>query len=340
MTTDRVDPNARNDLSGRSGRSGRIERAMALAIEGRLYPSVILHGGSEATRFAAAIAFARALLCEAEAAERPCDACRHCRRITLPDLDGVEAVPFHPDFLWLMRDLKTSVSADATREMLRAAQLSPYEARGQVFVIAEAASLSAEASDALLKAIEEPGARSPRNFFLLAPSRLDLSPTLRSRSLSIFLGAAAALPGPLVEAVASGFRASIERYAAGGGALWLLDAASRLDPAEKRSKGERAERKQRAAPAADPEMEGFDDPRAQRPWLLAAMAVRMAAMDASGAVGAVGEVGNEVAPPLPAALRRRLLALAEDLLTASSMRLRGIPADRILEGLVSRHLAG
>jgi len=312
----------------------RCARPLALAVEGRLYPSVILHGGSDAARSEAAITFARALLCEREAAERPCGRCRHCRRITLPlipEAAGAEGESFHPDFLWLVRDLKTSVSADATRAMLRSAQLSPFEARGQVFVIAEAANLSAEASDALLKAIEEPGLRSPRNFFLLAPSRLDLSPTLRSRSLSVYLGAAAALPGPLLAAVASGFRASVERFAAGGGPLWLLDAASRLDPAGKKSKEERAER---GAPTADQEVASFDDPRAQRPWLLAATAVRMAATDETAGVGGAG------GRPLSPALRRRLLALAEELLTASSMRLRGIPAERILEGLVSRHLAG
>lgn len=311
--------------------------ALALAVEGRLYPSVILHGGSEAARFEATIAFARALLCERAAGERPCGECRHCRRITVPDLAGGEAATFHPDFLWLARDLKTSVSADATREMLRSAQLSPYEARGQVFVLAEAASLSAEASDALLKAIEEPGVRAPRNFFLLAPSRFDLQPTLRSRSLSIYLGAAAAMPEALLAAAAAGFRASSERFAAGGGAVWLLDAAARLDPVGKRTKAELEAAKRRAAAAASAvgaatsdaaEAEGFEDPRAQRPWLFAAAAVRRAAM------------GGEEGPPTEPALRRRMLALAEELLTASPLRLRGIPADRILEGLVSRHLAG
>lgn len=305
----------------------KLDRTLVLAVEGRLYPSVILHGGSEAARLAAAVTFARALLCERGAAERPCGECRHCRRITLPDPAAAEAGTFHPDFLWLSRDLKTSVSAEATREMLRSAQLSPYEARGQVFVIAEAASLSSEASDALLKAIEEPGVKSPRNFFLLAPSRLDLQPTLRSRSLSLFLGAAAALPRPALEAVASGFRASVERFATGGGALWLLDAATRLDPLGKRTKAE-LEALRKHPPADDQEVEGFEDPRAQRPWLFAAAAVRLAA------------AGFGDAEPPPPALRRRMLALAEELLTSSPLRLRGIPADRILEGLVSRHFAG
>ena len=306
----------------------RTKRTLALAVEGRLYPSVILHGGSESGRFAAAIAFARALLCERSAAERPCGECRHCRRITLPELSGGEAATFHPDFFWLVRDLKTSISAEATREMLRSAQLSPYEARGQVFVVAEAANLSAEASDALLKAIEEPIERSPRNFFLLAPSRLDLSPTLRSRSLAVYLGAPAEMPEALLAAVAVGFRASAERFAAGGGALWLLDAAARLDPVGKRTKAELEAAKKRGPTGDGTDELGFEDPRAQQPWLFAAAAVRRAALGTDGA-----------APP-EAALARRMLALAEELLTASPLRLRGIPPERILEGLVSKHLAG
>ena len=305
----------------------RSQRLLELAVEGRLYPCVILHGGSEAGRFDAAIAFARTLLCESAPEVRPCGECRHCRRITLPDLSGERAETFHPDFLWLARDLKTSVSADATREMLQSAQLSPYEARGQVFVVAEAASLSAEASDALLKAIEEPGLRSPRNFFLLAPSRLDLSPTLRSRSLGVYLGPPLAIPEALLTTVAAGFRGSVERFASGEGAHWLADAAARLDPVGKRTKAE-IEASRRRGAAGEPEIAGFEDPRDQRPWLFAAAAVKLAATGTAGA------------PPPDALLRRRMLALAEELLTASPLRLRGIPADRILEGLVSRHIAG
>jgi hypothetical protein len=37
--------------------------------------------------------------------------------------------------------------------------------------------------------------------------------------------------------------------------------------------------------------------------------------------------------------RRALLALAEELLGGPALRLRGIPPERILEGLVARHLA-
>lgn len=278
--------------------NGAVTRTRALARSGRLYPAVILHGATEEARRAAALEIARTLLCERETpAERPCLECRHCRRITWPG-DGEER--FHPDFLLLVRDLKTSTSAEATRDWLRAAQVASFEARGQVFVVAAAETLSAEAGDALLKAIEEPGLGNPRHFLLLAPSRLDLAPTLRSRSLAVFLGPAEAPDPDRIARLAEEIGAGVDRLAAGGGALFLLDLAGRL--------------------AAEGD---WSDPRAEGGWTLAASAVRAAAL----------------APERPPEARRRLLALAEALLVAAPWRLRGISAERILEGLVSRHLA-
>ena len=98
-----------------------LESAREVARQGRLYPSVILHGAEAAARQSAAVDFARVLLCQEPAPERPCGVCRHCRRIAWP---GDEA-PFHPDFQVLLRDLKASTSVDATRAMLRTAQVSP-----------------------------------------------------------------------------------------------------------------------------------------------------------------------------------------------------------------------
>ena len=112
----------------------------------------------------------RVLLCEREPELRPCGTCRHCARIVTPSAAAAkkdEPRPFHPDFAVLERDLKTSTSADSAREFLRDAHSSPFEARGQVFVFAEAETLSGEAANALLKMLEEPGLGSPRHFLLL-----------------------------------------------------------------------------------------------------------------------------------------------------------------------------
>jgi len=286
------------------------DAAVELARTGRLYPSVILHGADDEARRAAALEIARTLLCAAEPGDRPCGACRHCRRLALAPAAETSAAdaPFHPDFRAVERDLKTSTSVDSVREVLRTAQVSPFEARGQVFVVAAAETLSDEAGDALLKALEEPGTGAPRNFLLLAPSQFDLLPTLRSRSLAVYLGPAASLDQAEVDEIAGDFAACLAAWRDSGAAVLLLAAADALAAAGRGG-------------------DGWRDPRAGRPWSLAAAAVARAAAGAGG-----GE-------PAPAALRRRLLALASDLLEAAPFRLRGIPVERILEGLVFRHLA-
>ena len=277
-----------------------LEAALDVARQGRLYPSVILHGRGPEARQEAALTLSRALLCEAAPEARPCGVCRHCRRIVWPSGSSGEAEAFHPDFQVLERDLKTSTSVDATREMLRTAQVSPFEARGQVFVVAAAETLSGEAANALLKNLEEPYTSAPRNFFLLAPSRLDLLPTLRSRSLAVFLGAAETAQEADVEPVAQAFAGALSGWFSTGSAIHLLAAAEALGRAG-----------------------GWEDPRASRPWAVAAAAVLRSLQ------------GVEEGAPS----RRALLALAEDLLGAPLLRLRGVGAERILEGLVARHLA-
>jgi hypothetical protein len=277
-----------------------LPAALAAARRGRLYPSLILDGGDAETRRRAALELARVLLCEAPPEARPCGVCRHCRRITLPAPGEAGETPFHPDFQVLERDLKASTSVDATRELLKTAQVSPFEARGQVFVIASAESLTGEAANALLKSLEEPHLSAPRNFFLLAPSRMDLLPTLRSRSLAVYLGPAEAVDPATVEPLARAFSAAVAAYAGSGSPIFLLSAAAALAEAG-----------------------GWEDARAGRPWALAAAAV-LRSLD----------LGGE-----EAADRRARLALAEALLEAPALRLRGIAAERILEGLVSRHLA-
>jgi len=278
----------------------RLEDALVLARAGRLYPSLILHGGRLEDRLAAAETLARALLCEAEPAERPCGRCRHCRRIAVAGgAAGSEPTAFHPDFALLRRDLKTSTSVDATRELLRLTQQTPFEARGQVLVIAEAESLTPEAANSLLKQLEEPPARAPRNFLLLARAQDELLPTLRSRSWSVWLGGAEPLAEDDVTAVAERLERALAAFRAHRTPLYLLLAAEALEGSG-----------------------GWEDLRAERPWGVAASATLACAR-------AAGDPAE----------RRRLLALAEALLDASQYRLRSIPARRILDGLVFRHLA-
>lgn len=279
-----------------------LDHTLDLARRSELYPGVILHGGSDETRRAAAERLARTLLCAAEPAARPCGTCSHCRRVRI-DAGGESKRgddAFHPDFGLLERDLKTSTSVDATKAFLRGAQVSPFEARGQVFVVANAETLSGEAANSLLKTLEEPPVSAPRHFLLLAPAREDLLPTVRSRCLSVYLGACAETPEAEVAALAARFGGVIAEFAKSRATVHLLAAAARLEAAG-----------------------DFKDPRASRGWALAARAVVRSRTDH--------------APP---ELSRPLLALAEEILSVGpELRLRGIGASRILDGLVAKHLA-
>jgi DNA polymerase-3 subunit delta' len=270
----------------------KLEGALEMASGGRLYPSVILHGGTAPERQAASVELARRLLCE-RPGDDPAAECRHCRRLHWPG----EGDLFHPDFEVLLRDLKTATSVEAVKAFVRGAQVAPFEARGQVFVVAAAETLTDEAANALLKSLEEPHLTAPRHFMLLAPSRFDLLPTLLSRSLAVHLGTGGRPPSERVDPVASDFGAALAAYAESSSAVDLLAAAEAL-----KASGD------------------WQDAQATEPWSVAAAVVRRAVDEPHGTD------------------RGRLLALAEELLEGKRMRLRGLQAPRILEGLVVKHL--
>ena len=192
-------------------------------------------------------------------------------------------------------------SVEATKSFLASAQVTPFEARGQVFVVVAAETLSGEAANALLKSLEEPHESAPRHFLLLAPSQFDLLPTLRSRSLAVYLGGTARPTADEVEERAEGFDEALGAFLAGGGEVELLAAAAALEAAH-----------------------DWRDPRARGPWEAAAESVLAAARR----------------PAMAAPARRRLLALAESLLDGPRLRVRGIPARRVLEGRLVEHLGG
>jgi hypothetical protein len=266
-----------------------------LAREGRLYTSLILYGGTREDRLGRALGLARALLCERGSEHvEGCD-CRHCRRIVEP---GTSDDLFHPDLHFLEKDLLTVTSAEATRRLLRAAQMSPFEARGQVFVVTSAETLSDEGANVLLKILEEPPTSAPRNFFLLCPGADQLLPTLRSRSMCVYLGAESMPDEHEVQERGRSFATEVAAWTDTRSTAYLLTAAAVLGSG------------------------GGAEPRDTGPWRLASAAVLEAYR----------------ANPWEPATAEALLDLAAELQLAVDMRARGIGEERILEGLVSRHL--
>jgi DNA polymerase III subunit delta' len=124
----------------------------------------------------AAMAFAAALQCDAEAmGDRGCGRCKACHTVMAGS---------HPDVTVVRTEL-LSIGVDEVRELVRRAALSPVGERWQVLVVEDSDRLTEQASNALLKAIEEPTARTV--WLLCAPTVEDVLPTIRSRSRLVAL---------------------------------------------------------------------------------------------------------------------------------------------------------
>ena len=85
----------------------------------------------------------------------------------------------------MTRTEKLSIGVDDVRELVRTAALAPVGRRYQVMVIEDADRLTEPAANALLKAVEEPNARTV--WLLCAPTVEDVLPTIRSRTRLVVL---------------------------------------------------------------------------------------------------------------------------------------------------------
>lgn len=119
----------------------------------------------------AALAFAAALQCD----EGGCGQCHACETT----LAGS-----HPDVV-VKRTDKMNISVDDARQWVRDSMMMPVTGRWQIIIVEDADRLHERANNALLKAIEEPGARTV--WVLCAPHAEDVLPTIRSRSRHVSL---------------------------------------------------------------------------------------------------------------------------------------------------------
>ena len=140
----------------------------------------LLTGPPGSGRSVAARAFAAALECP----EHGCGECRECRTA----FDGS-----HAD-VDVVATEGLSIKVEQARELATMSALRPSVGPWRVIIIEDADRLTERAADALLKAIEEPVARTV--WVLCAPSVEDVVITLRSRSRHVRLRT------PPVEAVA------------------------------------------------------------------------------------------------------------------------------------------
>lgn len=177
-------------------------------MRGRLPPALLLSGPEGVGKKRLAVEACRALLCEVEPAEG-CGACSSCRRV---------AGGIHPDVFVVEPDTPSSIKIEQIRDLVLQIQTRPFEAKYRAFVIDDAHLLTEQASNALLKGLEEPPSTS--HVILVTSAPHALLPTIRSRCQAL---RARSLPPSTVESflMARGIAPAEARLRAlvGGGSI-------------------------------------------------------------------------------------------------------------------------
>jgi DNA polymerase-3 subunit delta' len=172
-----------SDLQGHDRVEGHLANALR---QQRLAHALLFLGQAGVGRERCATLLARGLLCEALTLPFGCGSCGPCRRVDAgshPDVHKVltEATAVsrglrEPEG---KRQPSKEIRVDQVRELVRLMRLKPYEGRSRVAIVVDAHLLNANAANALLKTLEEPGDSS--YLVLVAPHERAVLPTIASR---------------------------------------------------------------------------------------------------------------------------------------------------------------
>jgi len=133
----------------------------------RVANAYLFVGGDQEQKLAAAVNFAKALNCLSD--RKPCGDCVNCKKT-----DG----GIHPDVIIMDKD-KSSFKIEQVRQLKELSRFGPSEADYKVFIINDADTLTTEAANSFLKALEEPPAGVV--FILICNREEGLLPTISSR---------------------------------------------------------------------------------------------------------------------------------------------------------------
>jgi DNA polymerase-3 subunit delta' len=154
------------DIPGQERAKALLQQALRL---GRIAHAYLFAGPEGSGRHETAVAFAQAVLCE-RGGDDACGACLSCRKISHGN---------HPDLHWIKPD-GASVKIEQIRELQRELSYRTAGAGYKVYIIEAAETMTVQASNSLLKFLEEPP--SPVVAILIAPGAGAVLPTIRSRT--------------------------------------------------------------------------------------------------------------------------------------------------------------
>lgn len=144
-------------------------------LSGNLHHSYIFYGEEGSGKFEFAIYFAKFLQCDNKKEGVPCEKCKNCK----VNKDG-----FIINANILNKEKNESITIGEIREMQKQEELSVYGGGMKVFIINNAQNLTREASEALLKTLEEPSKKSL--IILLTEEKKFLPKTILSRCHAVF----------------------------------------------------------------------------------------------------------------------------------------------------------
>lgn len=130
----------------------------------------LFYGGDMSLLMEFALYFTKGLCCETLEGDfcGECSTCKRIEKLLYSDLEVLD----NPDGL----------KVDEIRELAYKSSSSSYEGNRKIFIIKDISKMKKEASNALLKLIEEPNRGS---FFLLLNTNLNILPTIKSRSILV-----------------------------------------------------------------------------------------------------------------------------------------------------------
>lgn len=158
--------------------------------QGRLPGALLFAGEDGVGKKLFALELARALNCRGRRGVEACGECSACARTGKFEYPLEDDRDAHKKVVWsehrdvgLILPYKRSILVDAARDVERETNFRPFEGEARVFLVEDADRLNPQASNALLKTLEEV---PPTSHLVLITSRpASLLPTIRSRCQTV-----------------------------------------------------------------------------------------------------------------------------------------------------------
>lgn len=162
-------------IVGHKNQVASLKKAFASGLE---LPSraLLFSGPSGIGKKLVARAWAQGLLCENS--KKPCGKCPSCLKIEKGH---------HPDLLMVGLTEGATLKIEQIRDVQNFVSLRAYEGHGKVIIIDDAQTLTPQASNSLLKTLEEPNPGC--NFVLITSNKSAIISTIQSRCQKILFGA-------------------------------------------------------------------------------------------------------------------------------------------------------